>query len=108
MLPFSCFRTNARAKPGMSGAPVFNDSGELCGLISTSMEGSEDEGDHTYYAASLWPSMGTKIDLDRVGFRAGVSYPALDLARPGLIDAKNWERVVLRESPPGVGLRNLM
>jgi hypothetical protein len=89
----------------MSGAPVFNVSGQLCGLIVSGMEGQEDEGDHTYYAASLWPSMGTKIDWDRQGYPAGVSYTALDLARQGFIAAKNWDRVVLRENPPGIGVR---
>jgi hypothetical protein len=105
MLPFPCYRTNARSKPGMSGAPVFNDSGPLCGLISTAMEGGEDEGDHIYYAAALWPSMGTQIDAERPGFPAGVSYPALELAKHGYIAALHWDKVVLREDPPGVGLR---
>ncbi len=33
MLPFPCFRTNARMDHGMSGGPVFNQSWEICGVV---------------------------------------------------------------------------
>src|SRR5436190_17537381 len=39
-LPFPCFRTNARFDGGMSGGPIFNDQGQLCGLICMSSEGN--------------------------------------------------------------------
>src|SRR5262249_24266306 len=35
-MPFPCFRTNARFDGGMSGGPVFNKSGQLCGLVCSS------------------------------------------------------------------------
>jgi hypothetical protein len=35
-MPFPCFRTNARFDGGMSGGPVFNQAGHLCGLICSS------------------------------------------------------------------------
>lgn len=108
MLPFPCFQTNARFKYGMSGGPIFNDSGQLCGLICTSMEDvSENETEHTSYAASLWPSMGTQIDADRQGFPCGLTYPALELAQHGHIPALGWERIRINKVAERTNVRIL-
>ena len=95
MLTFPCFRTNARFEGGMSGGPVFNDTGELCGIICTGSTLAEGDNDHISYVANLWPSMGTEIDMDREGLPKGVYYPVLELAKHGHIDAKHWERIVI-------------
>ncbi len=100
-LRFPCFRTNARFDGGMSGGPIFNEAGELCGLICSSLPPSEEAGEHTSYAASLWPAMGTILDMDREGYPSGSSYPALELARAGIIKAGGWERVVLNRDQSG-------
>jgi hypothetical protein len=108
MLTFPCFRTNARFEGGMSGGPVFNAEGELCGVICTGLKLAEGETEHISYVASLWPSMGTNIDMGREGFPQSVFYPAFELAKHGLILARNWERVVLHkkaDGTPQVGLR---
>ena len=98
-LKFPCFRTNARFGHGMSGGPVFNLSGELCGIISLGLEPSENHPEYISYAASLWPSMGTEIDMEREGITQGGSYPVLELAMQGYINAKGWERITIVKKP---------
>ncbi len=56
-LPFPVFRTNARFDPGMSGGPVFNDSGKLCGIICSNLPPLEADEEHISYVALIWPSM---------------------------------------------------
>jgi Trypsin-like peptidase domain len=87
MLTFPCYRTSARFEHGMSGGPVFNDQGELCGLICS---GGETEADYYSHVVTLWPSMATVLDLDREGFPKGQSYPApvADLSR--LRTGRGW------------------
>jgi Trypsin-like peptidase domain len=88
MLPFPCFRTNARFDGGMSGGPIFNEQGNLCGIICS-------------YVASLWPSMATEIDMDREDFPKNIYYPVLELAQYKHIQAKNWEKIVVLKKPDG-------
>jgi hypothetical protein len=96
-LPFPCFQTNARYDGAMSGGPVFNDNGHLCGIICSNLPPSSDsqEEDHASYVTSLWPLMGLKIDMDRKGHPTGVKYPILELARDGIIKANSWEKIIL-------------
>ena len=95
-LNFPCFRVNARFDGGMSGGPVFNDDGEVCGIICSSLPVDEECNEHISYVTTLWPLMGMKIDSDRYGnYPKNVNYPVLDLARDGIICAVNWERVAI-------------
>lgn len=55
LLNYPCFQVNARLDGGMSGGPVLDEEGKICGIISKSydlIDGEEPIG----YAASLWPS----------------------------------------------------
>jgi hypothetical protein len=92
---FPCYEVNFLSKPGMSGAPVFNDSGRLCGLICSGMEFPPgDNGAHVSFVTTLWPMMGTILNAGRsTKYPRGVFYPALELAQDGLIAAFGWERV---------------
>jgi V8-like Glu-specific endopeptidase len=94
-MKFPCFRVNARFDPGMSGGPVFNKSGLVCGVICSSLPPTESDGEHVSYCASLWPGMATVIDMDRQGFELGMQYPVLDLAKDGFLKAEGWEHVRL-------------
>lgn len=102
-LPFPCFQTNARFDGGMSGGPVFTDEGRLCGLVCSNMPPFSSDEDHVSYVALLWPSLATIMDADREGAAPGVPYPALELARHGLIHAEGWERVQLGEPGGQIG-----
>ena len=95
MLSFPCFQTNSRFAGGMSGGPVVNDTGELCGLVCGSMQVENPGHSGTSYVALLWPSMATVIDMDRTGHPRGVKYPVIELVRNGFMTARGWERVVV-------------
>ena len=98
-LTYPCFSVDARFDGGMSGGPVFNEAGELCGLICSSIPAVAPETRHTSYVTSLWPALGIPLDMDRVGKPSGY-YPAIELAQGGEIVARNWQRVgVDFESP---------
>jgi hypothetical protein len=109
MLMFPCFRVDARFDGGMSGGPIFNEIGQLCGIICSSFPPIEGETENVSFVTSLWPSMGTMIDLDREGLQAGTYYPVLELAKQKVIRAVNWERIILIKDSSGaiqqVGLR---
>lgn len=93
-LNFPSFSVNARFDGGMSGGPVFNDDGEVCGIICSSLPANEEYNEHTSYVTTLWPLMGMRIDADRDGdYPKNVTYPVLDLAKDGIISSVNWEHV---------------
>lgn len=93
MLPFPVFQTNARFDPGMSGGPVFNNSGMLCGLICTNLPPDKSDLDHISFVALLWPSMGTKVSLNLKSHNFQDPFPVLFLAENEYIHAEGWERV---------------
>ena len=90
VMPVPCYATTARFDGGMSGGPLFNDDGRLCGLVSSSM--SHDEtGEHTSYASTLWPILAFSVEVnDPAGTR---SVTLLDLFRDGQLSGVGWESV---------------
>jgi len=96
-LPHPCYLTDARFDPSMSGGPVFDAKGRLCGLICKGWDLLPGEPPISY-ASALWPLMATEIDLNRTGFPKGSSYPILELARDGFIEAEGWDQVRFGES----------
>jgi V8-like Glu-specific endopeptidase len=101
MLNFPCFRINAKTVGGMSGGPIFNEQGQLCGIICSGLTEGDGDTEHISYVASLWPSMGTEIDMERKGFPTGIRYPVLELAEHGYIKAENWERIIILKKADG-------
>jgi len=69
-LTFPCFEVNANFDHGMSGGPIFNQQGQVCGVITS---GNNFNGPS--YGSILWPAMGIKVDNDHL----------LDLAKRNLI-----------------------
>lgn len=53
-LKFPCFEMSARTEHGMSGGPLFDDQGRLCGLICGGGF-DQDDGTAIRYGTSLWP-----------------------------------------------------
>lgn len=82
-MPFPCFEVDADFEPGMSGGPVFNDRGQVCGVISRG------GGFSVSWASVLWPAFGISVD----------GKTGLQLAREGIIRARNHHCVQLRFSP---------
>ncbi len=107
LLNFPSYRVNFKSKGGMSGGPVFNDAGHLCGLITRSWELEDgDVNGHIAYVASLWPMLGAVVGINRGGVYPVESlYPALELARDGIISAPGWERIVFDANLNTVNLK---
>jgi|GEM_PF-713874 len=101
LLNFPCFQTTARFDSGMSGGPVFNGAtGGVCGVICDSFGETDEKGEYTSYASSIWPSLAIPLEARIEGstsltsitpleciqkgyFKADESYRELDLVRSG-------------------------
>ncbi len=98
MLKFPCFEINTHFVGGMSGGPLFNEAGELCGVICASRD-----GEPIAYGATLWPAMGTVITHQGPGMVCKGAYPVFEMAQVGILAASGWERIARRieiESDP--------
>jgi len=62
MLSFPCFHTDARFESGMSGGPIFNEAGNICGVICSAMPPVEDDPRYISYGSLIWPAMGISIE----------------------------------------------
>jgi hypothetical protein len=98
MLNFPCFRVNARFDGGMSGGPVLNRNGLLSGVVCSNMPPGSPGDAHDSYVSTLWPVLGTMIDWPWDKF-LGTSYPLLEFAKAGIIDA-DLKRVPLGAIKP--------
>ena len=76
MLPFPCYRVGARFDAGMSGGPVFDEYGSLCGLVCANVDGSHQTGEPVSYVTALWPLFTLMLDGDRGDqYPRGIRYP---------------------------------
>lgn len=99
MLPFPCFRTNARFDGGMSGGPVVNDQGKVIGIVCSNIPPENPGDEHCSYVSLLWSSMATLIDMPRQGHEPDAYYPVHELAVAGFISASGLENVTLHDNP---------
>lgn len=72
-LPFACFRTDRDFHGGMSGGPVFNSDGHVCGLVCS--------GAVEPYVALIWQALASKIGHDAKGNLLESMISALDLLK---------------------------
>ena len=91
MLRFPCFEINAYFIGGMSGGPLFNEAGEICGLICASQDGQP-----ISYGATLWPAFGTQITHQGPGMISKGPYPVFEMATVGILHATGWEQIAPR------------
>lgn len=91
MLTFPCFEINTHFVGGMSGGPLFNEAGELCGVTCASRD-----GEPIAYGATLWPAMGTVITHQGPGMVCKGPYPVFEMAHAGILAAVGWERIARR------------
>jgi hypothetical protein len=103
LLSFPSFQVEAHFIGGMSGGPIFNQAGELCGLICSG--GSGDEDVPRANGVVLWPMVGIRIDHPIPGVISEPPYTILELARARLIDVRDWQYVAANveqyEDPDG-------
>jgi hypothetical protein len=57
LLKFSCFETNARFDPGMSGGPIWNERGFVCGVVCASSSSLNS------YGSLLWLALGIYVEV---------------------------------------------
>ena len=65
LLRFPSFRTNVRSEHTMSGGPIINEAGYVCGVLSSGYD-KESGFDYESYGSLLYPTMHTDI-MFRVG-----------------------------------------
>jgi len=63
MLSFPCFCTDARFEHGMSGGPILDEHGSVCGVICSCLPPGDDSPGYTSYGSLLWPTLGTSIEV---------------------------------------------
>lgn len=61
LVNFPSFHFDARVDPSMSGGPVFDSSGNLIGINSTSMAATAEHPIHSSMAALLWPVLALPV-----------------------------------------------
>jgi hypothetical protein len=62
MLNFPCFRTDARFEHGMSGGPILNEKGDVCGVICSSLPQLEPDPEYISYGSLVWPALGIPVE----------------------------------------------
>lgn len=94
MLPFPCYRVEARFDGGMSGGPVFDETGALCGIVCANIAGSHLDGEPVSYVTTLWPLFRLMVEANRGGsYPRDVKYPAIELARDRQIRVEDLPRL---------------
>ena len=94
LLPFPCYQVSARFDGGMSGGPIFDETGALCGVVCSNVAGSHLDGEPISYVSTLWPIFRLGMDFARGdGWPKDKSYFGIDLARAGLIGVVDVERL---------------
>lgn len=103
LLPFPCFRTDARFDPGMSGGPVVNKDGAVGGVICSSSPPQDTDDQHVSYVSMIWPALGMEIEADA---QTGSRRRLFDLANEGYVhtDSTLSQVHVLADSSEGFRL----
>jgi hypothetical protein len=108
-MTFPGFQTNARFDGGMSGGPVINQNGELCGIIHSAFEPSEEGDQWASFVSSLWPLMALQLDIPIQGQESEGAYLLAELAHIGYIRTLNINKVAIKlnedDSVNSVGFR---
>jgi hypothetical protein len=103
-LPVPCFQTNARFDGGMSGAPVFNEQGQVCGLVCSSLPPTTSDEDHCSYVSSLWPLLTIDIDAPWDRYPAGTRYPLFEYAQANIMNTVGLDKFGIEKRPEGYEL----
>lgn len=110
--PFPYFDVEADFMPGMSGGPVNNLQGLVCGVVSRGIGGTPPRS----YAASIWPILGELIQWE--DFNGGEPFTIMDLVQqnaPGrdhpyirMANFKNYQVGICEEGQTPVQVRRRM
>ncbi|MEK6299180.1 MAG: serine protease [Acidobacteriota bacterium] len=100
-MPFPGFQTDARFDGGMSGGPVFNENGELCGIIGSGYAPYEQGDRWASFVSSLWPLMALQLKVPIPGNEAIDTYLLADLANAKYIRTLNLNKVTIELNGDG-------
>ena len=100
---FPCFVTDFRSDPSMSGGPVFNSNGHLCGVISASFEAANEDDPQTTICSLIWPSLNISIQVPKDIDQSG-QCRMLDLANRGIVRIEGLERIKYERKDQGYEL----
>jgi hypothetical protein len=79
----------------MSGGPVFDETGALCGVVCSGFEEAHLEGEPISYVSTLWPIFRIMLEGDRgSSFPRGVRYPMIELARDKIVKVPDRVRLL--------------
>lgn len=96
-MPFPSYRVGARFDGGMSGGPVFDERGAVCGIVCSSLPTDEPNAEPVSFCTTLWPMFLTLISANRGGnFPKDQKYPALHLIRNGFVHVADPEVLTQR------------
>lgn len=98
-LSFPCFRVDARFDGSMSGGPVFSSSGNLCGIVCSSLPADDECDEHVSYVASLWPMLGFLIEHDPGDGRERSVHTLSEFFDGGHFFAVDRDRVEVQHQP---------
>ncbi|WP_157894428.1 S1 family peptidase [Mycolicibacterium wolinskyi] len=94
-LPTVCFETSARFDSGMSGGPVLDPTGAVCGVISTGLDQHSDEVQYTSYASGTPYLFMMKVAFGHNDKKIGV----YELAERAIVLVdESFERLRVEES----------
>lgn len=103
MLNFPVFQTDARFDHGMSGGPILNEHGSVCGVICSSMPPVEDDPRYISFGSLIWPAMGSSIDIVMEEGKGVERVQIYRLVESGyLIVDDTFDRVTVSEVKDGV------
>ena len=97
---FPCFEMSARTEPGMSGGPMFDESGKLCGLV---FGGGLDRQDGTAirYGVLLWPLLLLEGIKGKFEGEAERLFSFFELVKRGAVAATGLDALNIRELEDG-------
>lgn len=95
-LDFACYQTTANFVGGMSGGPVMDEHGAVCGVVSTSYKLADGE-EPISFAATLWQA--AIINLADAGTTD--QRPFLDVLRGGSFSVLDADRLRLSKNSAG-------
>ncbi len=90
------FQTNAPIDGGMSGGPVFNEQGRLCGINSDGLTPTAEHPFYTSFVIPIHTAFASKVELNADVGEEKRTTTLLELCMSGAIDSVGLEHFIIR------------